>query len=280
MSTSMGAGLDAVYNGGVLAAFNSMQATINGVQANMSSQQILTGYLLDTAVGIGVGVAIGAAAQLSEGLIYGGGIGRSACFVAGTPVATECGEEPIEQIKAGDLVWSWDEGTGESCLEKVASTHVRRVDKEVIVQTDDEAITTTPTHPFRVESKGWVEAGDLQPEDRLVTFGGQTETVTGTIATNASTLVFNLEVERTHTYLVGAQRVVVHNACSWATRSASIPEEPGIYVIRTSRGTICRQGGQFVGEAYSWQPQVSNIYRRPKQRGVHDVLERFKAQEF
>ena len=251
MSTSLGAGLDAMYNGGVLATYNSMQATINGVKANMSSQQILTGYLLDTAIGVGIGVAIGAAAQLSEDLIYGSTAARSACFVAGTPIATEFGEKPIEQIKEGDLVWSWDEGTGEFNLEKVASTHVRQVDEEIIVQTGDETITATPTHPFRVESKGWVEAGNLQPGDCLITLNGQTEAVTATATTNATKLVFNFEVEKTHTYLVGAQPVVVHNACAWATRSASIPEEPGIYVIRTSTGE------RYVGQAQNLSTRLT-----------------------
>jgi len=235
--------MDAMYNGGVVTVYNSMKATIMGVKENMSSQQILTGYLTDVAVGVGVGVTIGVAAQLSEDLIYGTSAARSCCFTAGTPVAMECGEKPIEQIRPDDLVWSWDEGTGEFKLEKVVSTHVRQVNEEVIVQTSDDTITATPTHPFRVKGKGWVEAGDLRIGDSLITLNDQTETVTGTVPTNFPTFVFNFEVGNTHTYLVGAEPVVVHNACAWATRSASIPEEPGIYVIRSSTGA------RYVGKA-------------------------------
>jgi predicted GIY-YIG superfamily endonuclease len=256
VSTSIGASVDAMYNGGVIAAYSSMKATIMGVEENMSAQQVLSGYLIDTAIGVGVGVAIGAAAQFSEDLICGGGIAASACFVAGTPIATGSGEKPIEEIKAGDLVWSWDQGTEAFCLEKVASTHVRQVDEEVIIQTCDDTITATPTHLFREESKGWVQAGDLQPGDLLVSMDGQTETVTGLATTNATTLVFNFEVERTHTYLVGELPVVVHNACAWGTRSASIPDEPGIYVIRTSTGE------RYVGQA-------ENLATRLVKRGDH-----------
>ena len=243
IATSIGAGLDAMYNGGVLTVYNALRATINGIQANESAQQILTGYLVDTAIGVGVGVAVGVAAKLSGDLIYGTSLARTACFVAGTPVATESGERPIEQIKKGDQVWSWNEETEEFCLEKVASTHVRQVSEEVVIQTGDEAITTTLTHPFRVKDKGWVEAGDLQPGDCLVALSGQTETITRTTTTNFVALVFNFEVENTHTYLVGAQPVVVHNACAWATRSASIPSGPGIYIIRASTGE------RYVGQA-------------------------------
>ena len=38
----------------------------------------------------------------------------SQCFVEGTLVVTEDGDKPIEEIKAGDLVYSTDPETGES----------------------------------------------------------------------------------------------------------------------------------------------------------------------
>ena len=65
ISSSIGASMDAMYNGGVLTVYNALKATINGVQANESAQQILTDYLVDTAIGVGVGVAVGVAAKLS-----------------------------------------------------------------------------------------------------------------------------------------------------------------------------------------------------------------------
>lgn len=257
MSVSIGASLDGMYNGGVTAAGNAMIATLKGVQANESAQQILTGYLTDVAVGVAMGVVISKVAQFGDELIFGGGAAANACFVSGTPVATESGEKPIEQIKAGDVVWSWDELTGQFQLEAVASTHVRQVDSEVIVRAADETITTTPTHPFRVENNGWVLAGDLQPGDQFISLNGNTETVTETTTTNAATLVYNFEVENTHTYFVGTQPILVHNACAWAKRSASIPDEPGIYVIRT------KSGDRYVGRA-------QDLYDRLVRRGDHD----------
>jgi hypothetical protein len=245
-----------MYNGGVTVAGNALMAAVRGVEENESAQQILTGYLVDTAIGVGVGVAIGAAVQLSDELIFGGGAAANACFVAGTPVATESGEKAIEQIKAGDMVWSWHELTGECQLEKVVSTHVRQVDGEVIIRTADETITATPSHPFRVENRGWVQARDLQPGDRLISLNGGTERVTQNTTTNAVALVYNFEVVNAHTYFVGEQRILVHNACAWAKRSATISDEPGIYVIRGSNGE------RYVGSA-------KNLYDRlVKQR--HD----------
>jgi hypothetical protein len=251
ISMSIGASLDGMYNGGVTAAGNAMIATLKGVQANESAQQILTGYLTDVAVGVAMGVVVSKVAQFADDLIFGGGAAAQAYFVAGTPVATASGEKPIEQIKAGDLVWSWDELTGEFQLEKVVSTHVRQVGTELMVQTADETITATLTHPFRVENKGWVHAGDLQPGDQFISLNGGTETVTETTATNATALVYNFEVENTHTYFVGEQPVLVHNSCAWAKRSASIPDEPGIYIIRTS------SGDRYVGQAQNLSTRLT-----------------------
>jgi hypothetical protein len=242
MSTSIGASLDAMYNGAVTTTGDALRATILGVEENESAQQIITGYLLDVGTGVAEGIALGVAMRLSDELITGSGC-LNACFVAGTPVATELGEKPIEQIKTGDLVWSWDERTGDFGLANVVSTHVRQVSNEVIVKTGDEAFTTTTTHPFYIENKGWTEAGSLQPGDRFLTLGGESETVTSTASTNTIASVFNFEVADTHTYLVGERPVVVHNACAWGTRKASIPKEPGIYVIRASNGQ------RYVGQA-------------------------------
>jgi RHS repeat-associated protein len=256
ISTSLSAGLESMYNLGVITTGNALQATILGAQKGYSAQQILYGFYLDTGLGLGFGLAIGKATQFADELIYGGEVAgqaaRSACFLAGTPVATESGEKPIEQIAAGDEVWSWNEETGEFQLGKVGSTHVRQVDNEVMVQTADETITATLTHPFRVENKGWVQAGDLQPGDRLISLDGGTETVTETTTTDATALVYNFEVEGTHTYFVGEQPVLVHNACAWATRSASIPDEPGIYVIRA------KNGQRYVGQAENLATRLSS----------------------
>ena len=126
MSTTIGASLDSMYNGGVTAAGNAMMATLRGVQENMNAQQILTGYLVDTAVGVGVGLAIGAAAQFSDELIFGGGVAANACFVAGTPVAMDYGEKAHRANQGGrsGLVLGRIDGrisVGESCQHACAT---------------------------------------------------------------------------------------------------------------------------------------------------------------
>ena len=57
----------------------------------------------------------------------------SYCFVAGTTVLTATGTVAIDQIKRGDLVWSWDENTGTTALKKVVETYVNKTDELIHV---------------------------------------------------------------------------------------------------------------------------------------------------
>ena len=52
------------------------------------------------------------------------GNNTSQCFVAGTLVHTAEGTVAIENIQAGDLVWAWDEESGEITLKKVVETYI------------------------------------------------------------------------------------------------------------------------------------------------------------
>ena len=55
---------------------------------------------------------------------YSGYLKNGACFVAGTLVATATGYVAIEKIRAGDLVWAWDEKTGDVALKPVVETYI------------------------------------------------------------------------------------------------------------------------------------------------------------
>lgn len=55
---------------------------------------------------------------------YSGYLKNGACFVAGTTVATATCLVAIEKIKAGDLVWAWDEKTGDVALKPIVETYI------------------------------------------------------------------------------------------------------------------------------------------------------------
>lgn len=75
----------------------------------------------------------------------------SQCFTGDTLVSTESGLRPIEDIQAGDYVWSENTETGEKELKKVLAVSVTETDMLVHVTTETgTVINTTENHPFIV----------------------------------------------------------------------------------------------------------------------------------
>lgn len=171
----------------------------------------------------------GAATGFMTGAITGTAV-SSYCFVAGTTVLTATGTVAIDQIKRGDLVWSWDENTGTTALEKVVETYVNKTDELIHVLVNGEDIICTPAHPFYSPVKGWTEAVDLRAGDNLVLVNGEhviVEKIQHEILESPIN-VYNFQVEDYHTYYVG-KGILVHNTCTRraamrkAKRSVNIP---------------------------------------------------------
>ena len=71
------------------------------------------------------------------------------CFPAGTLISTECGQRPIESIRAGERVWSMDLKDGQWKLRHVMETFTRVSDDNLLsVIFRDGSIQVTPGHPF------------------------------------------------------------------------------------------------------------------------------------
>ena len=141
--------------------------------------------------------------------------GTSYCFVAGTLVTTEDGQEPIEEIEVGDKVLSEDETTGEVAVKTVTETYINETDELIHIGVNGETISATPSHPFYVDKLGWTLARSLKAGDVLVLSNGELVTVEWVqheILENPIK-VYNFEVEDFHTYFVGECGVLVHNDC-------------------------------------------------------------------
>ena len=139
----------------------------------------------------------------------------SDCFVARTLICTEDGEIPIEDIHTGDLVWAWDEDTGEVSLKPVVETYINQTDELVHVFVNGEEIVTTPTHPFYVPKVGWTSATHLRAGDILVLVSGEyvvVEQIQHEIL-EAPVTIYNFQVQDAHTYYVSESGVLVHNEC-------------------------------------------------------------------
>ena len=138
------------------------------------------------------------------------------CFTGDTPVYSDDGLVCIEEVNVGDAVLAYNPETGETEFKEVLNVWIKETDEILHVSTSDgETIDTTTNHPFYVEDKGWVAAGDLEIGDTLVTADGDTVEIADIEIEKLAEpiLVYNLEVEDFHTYFVGEYGVLVHNDC-------------------------------------------------------------------
>jgi hypothetical protein len=148
-------------------------------------------------------------------------------------VKTPSGYRNIEDIRAGDRVFSYNETTKRLEVQTVAQTFIRKTDRiYTLVYDTGTKLQTTATHPFYIEGKGWVKAADLHVGDdsllsrevsQLDVYGGarlqnvsyrqsKQGVIVGITVEERAETVYNFEVNETHTYLVGDADVVVHNA--------------------------------------------------------------------
>ena len=168
------------------------------------------------------------------------------CFPAGTPARTERGLVPVEEVRKGGKVHSWDPATGEWRLAEVEATMSREYHGDIITVTvtneDGEAEGTfraTANHPVFVaegrnlrlrpqpaevpasepasEAGRWVSAGDLRIGDTLLTERHSLVPITELTRERRRIPVYNLHVRGTHTYAVGQAGTLVHNNCGQNT---------------------------------------------------------------
>lgn len=143
------------------------------------------------------------------------------CFVAGTPVWTQSGPRPIEEIGVGDLVLSQDSITGRLDYRPVIGTTIRPPTGVVELSVEDEKIVATRGHRFWVTGDGWRMAKFLRAGENL--FSGQGSVKLHDVAAVEDAPAHNLIVGEYHTYFVGNSRLLVHdNNCPLPT-TATVP---------------------------------------------------------
>ena len=196
------------------AAIGLVTGAVSGAASGAVTHIATTG----STVGIGDAMLNGMADGALTGAITGavtGALTSHYCFVAGTAVLAAAGAVAIETIQAGDMVWAWDEETGEVALKEVVETYVNETYELVHVFVNGEEIVTTPGHPFYSPVKGWTDAVNLRAGDILVLVNGEyvvVEKIQHEILETPVT-VYNFQVEDYHTYYVTNAGVLVHNKC-------------------------------------------------------------------
>ncbi|MEM8757814.1 MAG: polymorphic toxin-type HINT domain-containing protein [Planctomycetota bacterium] len=138
----------------------------------------------------------------------------SCCFVAGTVVWTASGQLPIEHVQVGHLVLSKHHETGEVGWYPVIDTIEIPASALLVLTLEHESgeietVETTDEHPFRVAGV-WARADTLVPGTTIETMHG-TARVTALAYGSQRQTVYNITVRDAYTYLVGDDKVWVHN---------------------------------------------------------------------
>jgi hypothetical protein len=145
------------------------------------------------------------------------------------------GEKNIEDFKVGDWILSAPENEPDGHVE------ARRVEELFTsyarlwhLRASGEVIRTTAEHPFYVRGLGWVPARRLAAGDLLRSHDGQWIRVEDIRDSGIDCPVYNLRVEKDHTYFVGGTgwgfSVWAHNACSQAGAAAAAARHGGLQI--------------------------------------------------
>jgi hypothetical protein len=160
-------------------------------------------------------------------------------------VATPAGEVPIASLKAGDTVQAYDPAThtvqskpvqhvfinhdsnlldvtlaivpAAKSATQATSTKQRSADVASHgsqAPTATETLHTTTEHPFLTTDRGWVNAQDLVPGERVQQLDGSVGVVVSLRVVAGTAVRYNLTVTDVHTFAVGADQWVVHNTCN------------------------------------------------------------------
>jgi RHS repeat-associated protein len=150
------------------------------------------------------------------------------CFVAGTPILTRTGLKPIEEIRAGDEVLSYNEKTKQNEFKTVVQTMERFAEPgrilSIKVEGEVAPLGVTAEHPFYVRAHHarddtfsedddgeWVEAGELRSGDEVRRADGSWAKVESVVGATGGAQVHNFEVADNHNYFVGGTHLLTHN---------------------------------------------------------------------
>jgi hypothetical protein len=141
--------------------------------------------------------------------------GPSGCFTPGTPVNTPEGLRPIGQLRAGDSVYAYDPTTHRTVVSRVSQLLIHPNELYgTVTFSDGSSLEVTSVHRFyNPHTQAWQEIGTLRPGDTILRGLGPTAhpvTIRTMEFTSGHGPVYNLEVDRYHTYYVNG--TLVHNA--------------------------------------------------------------------
>lgn len=159
-----------------------------------------------------------------DGCVHGGikqlgaATGRtSACIAVGSQVSCKDGIKPIEEIKIGDIVYSYDDKINivpTLCLRKVTNVFDKGIRDciELRWSNSDDTLICTADHMIKTEDRGWIMADKIKEGDYVYAYNSEDHATFYKFKERVNTTphhVYDLEVEGTHCFI--ANGVCVHN---------------------------------------------------------------------
>lgn len=138
------------------------------------------------------------------------------CFVAGTKVLTQNGYKNIEDIKIGEMVYSYNLNNNELELKEVINTILSYTKDTYKVTIDGKIVEMSPKHQVYIIDKGWVRAYDLKVGDKMLKSDNtiiEIENIEYKVYDKVIP-TYNLTVEDNNNFYVSEIQVLVHNFSS------------------------------------------------------------------
>lgn len=134
-------------------------------------------------------------------------------FKAGTEVWTPYGTTPIQRLKSGDAVLSFDLKTGTVVSEKVINTYKYQQAGFWFISTKDGSeLTVNKDHKFYLPiNNSWVKAEGLRTGTEILTKDGGKAEIVISSAARGNEILYEITVSNAHNYFVGKQGILVHN---------------------------------------------------------------------
>ena len=136
------------------------------------------------------------------------------CFAWGTPVMTLTGNEPIQDVTNGTIVYSFDPVSDAVVPSKVTNTFIEFDNYIYNITTAFGEVRTPADQTLYVGNDTFVRAGNLSVGDEVGVYQNGTIAYTkilSIVVPYDPQLTYNLEVENTHTFF--ANGFAVHNVC-------------------------------------------------------------------
>jgi hypothetical protein len=100
-----------------------------------------------------------------------------------------------------------------------------------------ETVHTTTEHPFLTTDRGWVDAQDLVPGERVQQLDGSVGVVVSLRVVAGTAVRYNLTVQDVHTFAVGTDQWVVHN-CGDGIPEGYQPNVPDSRVLHATQHAV------------------------------------------